>query len=279
MFFNNSYRSRRYDGSSILDPEIDVYHLPQKLAYFYYYHTHRKIIEVLDVVFGGYVVGEYFFIPPDDILVDKYAALYSVFFELDRRPDIDELPVTLVRDFKSLHDNFVYCIKMWAKFRDEHFDDSKMLFKIAPQQYYLAPDIKVLFHEIDILLAEHKIKKGRELKKIGDITYSWEQLVLNKSKATLAYKNNQSINISLNKQDIKLLEMLLKNGDRITEYIHVAKELQLNSFDKEYSNKDVARNVQFVKKELHATLGKTGMTKEEVKNMILTITNTGYKLR
>ena len=275
---NLPYRKKPYVGTSILDDQINLQGLYQGVAIFYHSILHKKIGEVLEVVYGEYPIGEYFFIPPHDYLITLYDSLVETYLEIDRRPDFCELPLIEVRAFLHLRGDFHYDIQSWAESKEEFFKDDAFLAKRVHHPYPIAPDLELAFQRLDEGLTLHKEKKDKLLHKIGDKILRWHDLVLHKSKATLTYKDNSPVSISFS-NPIKLLIFLLDNKGNVSEYTAIAKKLQLNAYSEDSTNKDLARTIQLIKKELIPILMQAGMSGNEIKNMIQTITNTGYLIK
>lgn len=275
--FNKPYRGKPFDGSSILDSYINLDSIPQYKAIQFYFQIYKKMAEMLDVVFSGYIVGGRTFEPVDEYLDGMFDELGSILHRFDIRSEMDKLPITRLYGI-HLNGNFVEDIKLWSKLKTDIFKDIEYLSQITTIHYPTPPDLELAFNRIDERLEEHKTKKYHLLYKAEDNILTWNNLILNQNKSTLSYKDFLSVNIQLNTQAIKLLKMLIKNGNNLTEYVVIAKELNLNSFHEGVGNKDIARDVQFVKKELNKILKKTGMSKEELGKMIISVRNTGFKL-
>jgi hypothetical protein len=60
--------------------------------------------------------------------------------------------------------------------------------------------------------------------------------------------------------------------------VEIADELGLNCYNQYATNQDVAREVQFLKRDLNKTLNKAGMTMEDIDKTIVAKKNLGYKL-
>jgi len=277
MIFSKPYRYKKFDGN-LLDPQLNVRTVYFKDAYFFHYILHKKIIEILEVVFGDYPNDERFFEPVDDILEEQYKEIRWVYLRFDYEPEFQELPITSLRGFTSLRSDFVYDIKEFAKFKNDYYKENELLYKRLeqPREYRIPADLQLLFQKIAISLKEHKIKKNKLLKKTGDVVLIWHDLFFNKSKATLTYKGKAKL-VSLNIHPLLLLNLLLQNQDVVFEYNQLAKELQLGSYYNTVKNMDVARHVQDVKKELTKILKELDMPEEEISKMLKTISKTGIK--
>jgi len=100
-------------------------------------------------------------------------------------------------------------------------------------------------------------------------------LKINIGKATLQYKNKPPLEISFANHAIKFL-LLLLNRDEIVEYTEIARELFLPSYREGIKNKAVARDIQFVRRDLGKTLKRAGMSGKEINAMIKPRKNSGY---
>jgi hypothetical protein len=108
-------------------------------------------------------------------------------------------------------------------------------------------------------------------------TYTCGDLTLDLSKAIIRYKDKVR-EISPTQIEIRLLTLLMR-ADRVFEYSEIAGRLELNSYQKGITNKDIARTIQYIRRDLAPILESVGMTKEGIENLILTKRNFGYKIR
>lgn len=109
----------------------------------------------------------------------------------------------------------------------------------------------------------------------------YKDILIDLNKGTLDYKGNE-INISPDNNPIKFLTLLIEKAEFIVEYLEIAKRLELNSYQEEDKNKDVAREIQYLKRDLGKELKKSGLNKSainEIKEMIIFNKNLGYKLK
>jgi hypothetical protein len=109
-------------------------------------------------------------------------------------------------------------------------------------------------------------------------SYICAHLTLDISKTTLKFKEKPEIDISPDNKEIKMLTFLFKNKGKLVTYKMIAKELNINSYRDEFDDKDLARNIQDVKKQLTKILKKTGMNSKDIKEYILYKKNRGYKM-
>ena len=106
----------------------------------------------------------------------------------------------------------------------------------------------------------------------------WQELKLDLSKGTLQYKNSPPIDVSPSEEEIMFLAVLMR-AKRIVEYVEIARELKMNCYHQGVTNEDLARNVQYLRRDIVPVLEKIGMPRSEIKRMIVSIRNKGYKLR
>ena len=138
---------------------------------------------------------------------------------------------------------------------------------------------KVSFKPEDIKNYLEKVKSEQKPNKIqNEEIYHLGQLNLNVSQGIICYDNNSIIEISKETECIKFLIFLFDNR-RVVEYVEIAKHLDLNSYHVGCTNQDMARDVQFIKRDLLSFLkNKVGMPEKETKNIIITKRSLGLKL-
>jgi len=113
--------------------------------------------------------------------------------------------------------------------------------------------------------------KGVTFLECGDLRLDLER-------GTLQYKLNKPQNVSIGTQVIRFLIMLLKSDSKILEYKKVARELDLNSYHRDWNNKDTGEELRYLNRDLHELLKKSGMSKTEIDSYISIVTNVGFKL-
>lgn len=93
------------------------------------------------------------------------------------------------------------------------------------------------------------------------------------------YGNNNPVEISPDNNIVKLLVVLMQSR-KIAEYTEIAKNLEINCWHEGTTNREVSREVQFLKRDLITFLrDNVHMTNKEIKEMIVAKKNLGYKLR
>jgi len=115
------------------------------------------------------------------------------------------------------------------------------------------------------------IPEKEKIIKIGELT-------VNLKKAQLQYKTNKAIEISPTKKEVVFLLLLIKNSNSVIEYKDIAKELNLNCYHQNVTNEDVAREVQFLRRNLVGILRSARIPQSEIRKLIIAKTNLGYKL-
>lgn len=101
---------------------------------------------------------------------------------------------------------------------------------------------------------------------------------INLDQSTIQYKDGTPSEISTGINIVKLLILLIENK-RVIPYTEIAQKLKLNCYHEGVTNKDVAREVQFLRRDLGDFLVKIGMSKTEIQGMFISKKNVGYKLR
>jgi len=107
--------------------------------------------------------------------------------------------------------------------------------------------------------------------------YKLNNITLNLENATLAFKNKE-IEISPSTSPIRLLELLIINAGKIVEYKDIGRHLGMNCYYPGITNKDIARDIQFIKNDLVNILSLVGMEKNNINRFITTKTGLGYIL-
>jgi len=104
-------------------------------------------------------------------------------------------------------------------------------------------------------------------------------LRINLEQGIISYSDKTPVEISSDTKIIKFLVFLMQNK-RVVEYREIAKNIEMNCWHEGISNEDVAREVQFIKRDLTTFLeDKVGMNQKEIQNLIIVKKNVGYKLR
>lgn len=103
-------------------------------------------------------------------------------------------------------------------------------------------------------------------------------LKINLDQSTIQFNDTSPVEISTGVNTIKFLIILMENK-RVVEYTEIAQKLKLNCYHDGVTNKDVAREVQFLRRDLGDSLVKIGMNKTEIQGMFISKKNVGYKLR
>ncbi|MBU0569228.1 hypothetical protein KKB40_00410 [Patescibacteria group bacterium] len=106
--------------------------------------------------------------------------------------------------------------------------------------------------------------------------FTWRELKLDLPKGTLQYKNNNQVEISPTQDEIKFLVLLMESYQIVT-YGKIADKLDLNCRASSHPA-EVAKAVQYLRRNVVPILEKAGMTRSEIEDMILSKRNAGYKL-
>jgi len=104
------------------------------------------------------------------------------------------------------------------------------------------------------------------------------KLQVNLSQGVIQYSGNNPVEIEPDNEIIKFLVVLMESK-KVVEYVEIAKRLETNYWHEGVINKDVAREVQFLRRDLATFLrDKVGMTNKEIQKVIINKKNIGYKL-
>ena len=186
----------------------------------------------------------------------------------------------------------VLAISLW-NFRDKNNDlipkdDLKQILRLLEEKKFLQIiDIACLSKRGRFVGEEIQIKIDREkILTVNSETqtnktegvFTWRELKLDPLKGTLQYKNNKPKEITTERDEIKFLILLMKT-DTILEYKVIAKQLEMNCYHDGVTNSDVAREVNFIRRNLATMLKDTGMTDKDIGAMILTKRKVGYKFQ
>lgn len=184
----------------------------------------------------------------------------------------------------------VLVISLW-NFRDENGDlipkdDLKQILRLLQERKILQiVDVSCLSKRGRFAGEEIKIKVDREkLLTVNDETqtnktegvFTWKELKLDLLRGTMQYKNNKIAEISPTQNEIKFLVLLMESYQIVT-YGEIADKLDLNCRASSYPA-EVAKAVQYLRRNVVPILEKAGMTRSEIEDMILSKRNVGYKL-
>lgn len=106
---------------------------------------------------------------------------------------------------------------------------------------------------------------------------TYKSIKLDLVKGKIQYKQEPPVDIQPDNREIKFLTLLMKKPGTIHENKYIAKELGMNS--SWASNKDLAREIGYIRRDLLSWLTNTvKIPEEEAKSMIENKKNFGYKL-
>ncbi|HEY4694457.1 MAG TPA: hypothetical protein VIH52_00630 [Candidatus Nanoarchaeia archaeon] len=122
-------------------------------------------------------------------------------------------------------------------------------------------------------------KQPESTEKRSGESFQCGELQVNLAQGVIVYKSGIQVEVSPDNSVMKLLVFLIKSNKVVT-YVEIAKSLGMNCWHEGVTNKDVAREVQFLKRDLATLLkDKVGMGNKEIESMIIAKKNIGYKLR
>ncbi len=96
--------------------------------------------------------------------------------------------------------------------------------------------------------------------------YLYKDLLIDLNRGILKYKDYQ-INISPDNKPIKFLILLMEEAEYIVEYKKITEKLDLSLW-KEESKKDIAREIQYLRRDLGTDLKDSGLNKSAVNKIM-----------
>lgn len=193
--------------------------------------------------------------------------------------DVEDMDIDWEYDKKYI-ENYVAKINTYLTTQCKHSDIKpiKTTKKLLAQADNAVQEFKRKYHKKKSIELPAENEEHKPEQKSGDTIYRWGELELNLSQLTIQY-NKTKEEISSETDRIKFLILLFEN-QRVVEYLEIAKHLELPCYHEEFHNEDVARDVQFIKRDLLTFLKKKlGMPEKEARNMIITKWMVGFKLR
>lgn len=252
---------------------------------------YEKVINILDTFSGT------LFTTKDHSLNHAYSTLISTIDSIEKAPNFKKLGIQTPPLFESLIGDVEDMDIDWKynkKYVEEYLAKINTYLTTQCKRSDIKPikTTKKLLAQADSAIREFKRKylnkkplilltaneKGITEQKTGEGLYHWGKLELNIPQGTIRYDKTLE-EISPEIDIIKFLILLFEN-QRVVEYVELAKYLKLPCYHKECKNVDVARDIQFIKRDLLTFLKKKlGMPEKEVRNMIITKWMVGFKLR
>lgn len=278
FFFKSNHHIGDDSYMQILNGGKDISKLSEKWLKYYYLHIHSKLYEIMCGVYDGYDnQPDYVFVAVDPQLDDLYLELWNTWLVIDRYPFIEALKFGQFNYFKSLNYDPSDRIKMWRGSKKYFVGDIESIGKELSLDP-LPNDLKLAFTNIDKLLSEHIVKKNKVL--YGEGEYAFCSIRINFESHKIYYRNKEII-FSYS-DDFKLLHVLLKNRNTMVSDVEIAKFINENVDTKTLKNKDVARDIQFIKRDLGNKLARLGIEKadiEDIKTAIERVSGSGYIIR
>jgi hypothetical protein len=210
------------------------------------------------------------------IIIDSFLELpYPEFEELaSQKP---QLPESLIGDIDDI--DILWEHKLSPAVHKFNGKIEQCFLQAGSKSFPIDKDTKGFLKHIDKAIEKLKKINEDEMEKLafGEKVLVCGNLRLDLQKTTLRYRNLKPIEISPDTNEIKLLSLLMR-GKRLVGYKKIAKTLDLNCYHLDYPDKQHARDIQFIRRDLNPILERAGMTREEINKMIIAKKNTGYKL-
>lgn len=252
---------------------------------------YEKVIGILDTF------STTLFTIKDPSLNQAFLALISEIDNIEKTPEFKQLNIQTPPLFESLVGDIENMDIDWEynkKYVEEYLAKLNAFLSTQCKQYVFKPNdaTKKLLSQADDSIQEFERKylsqKPLELSTINeevtaksnqeDKIYHWNKLELNVTQGTIQYDSKPIKEISSNANGIKFLIFLFDNP-RVVEYLEIAKYLELNSYHTGCTSQNVAREIQYIKRDLLKFLKtKVGMPEKEAKSMFFTKRKSGFKL-
>lgn len=222
----------------------------------------------------------------EEVAPKQWLVLQAIWtsYEAFSRPDSVMVPIDRISTDRGSFEEFddiveglkkEGCFETWAR-NDRYYAIEHVSHTRLPEAYLQTKSVKAthLPRSENSSPEETKITSapsGNELV-CGSLRVNLDQGVIYRG-------NNSPVEISPDNNIVKFLVILI-GSNKIVEYVEIAKKLEMNCWHERASNKDVAREVQFLKRDLVTFLRNgLGMTKKEIRGMVVNKKNFGYKLR
>lgn len=152
-------------------------------------------------------------------------------------------------------------------------------FIIEPLSRYIIDDFHLPKKRVDSLLTI--IEKHLFSQQVGNGTFSYKGIVVNENAATFQFEEYPPVTISPTIEPIRFIIFLIKKAAYVVQYIEIAKELNIGAYHENCTNEDVARNVQYLRRDLLNYLREKGLDEEaivKIKKMIVNKRSRGFIL-
>lgn len=147
---------------------------------------------------------------------------------------------------------------------------------ISPINFDIPQHSKTKQEAIVSLTVSDDLAQTAQLARPDNEVFTWGKLKIDMTKGIMQYKSGKAKEISPSQDEIKLLVLLMQTN-RIVKYSEIAKKLDMNCQMADPA--EVARAVQYLRRNIVPILEGVGMTRREIQNMIISKRNIGYKLR
>lgn len=148
--------------------------------------------------------------------------------------------------------------------------------QVSPINFDVPRSNKARQEIIVSLTVSEDLTQTSQLAKPDNEIFTWGELKIDLAKGTIQYKNGVAKEISPAQDEVKFL-ILLMQTNQIVKYSEIAKKLDMNCQMADPA--EVARAVQYLRRNIVPILEDVGMTRKEIQSMIISKRNIGYKLR
>lgn len=137
-----------------------------------------------------------------------------------------------------------------------------------------APQIRILPQFLILHRKLHQLARQRKLHLRKTINFG-DLVTINSTNATLQYRNIQPIPVPLASDAIRLLILLIERNE-LVRYHEIAEELDLPGYREGIADKAIARDINFVRRDLGNILKQAGLKHPTV--IIKAVRNVGYQI-
>jgi len=171
-------------------------------------------------------------------------------------------------------------VKKITSWKDMEEDIYDCMTRIEEAYFRILGDQKSKIRNEKLMIAIKKYINSRGMFLVNNsLVIERGDIHLDPQTAKLQYKNNPPVEVSMDKQEVEFLELLLTSGDKVLPYEDIAKKLKFNSSYVGVTEKALGLEIRYLKRDLTPLLKKAGMEKEAIDKFIVAQRNVGYKVQ